>query len=64
LDLYEDEQWTRSVDKVYQITPLQISNDAITKTPLKENAYEDRLDSSILSSLIENDDVIKINPII
>ena len=64
LDLYEDEQSTRTADKVYQMTPLQISNDAITKTPLKENAYEDRLDSSILSSLIENDDVIKINPII
>ena len=64
LDLYEDEQSTRTADKVYQITPLNISNDAITKTPIKENAFEDRLDSSILSSLIENEDVIKINPII
>ena len=64
LDLYEDEQISRPADKVYQITPLQISNDAITKTPIKENAFEDRLDSSILSSLIENEDVIKINPII
>ena len=64
LDLYEDEQTTRNADKVYQITPLNISNDAITRTPIKENAFEDRLDSSILSSLIENEDVIKINPII
>jgi hypothetical protein len=63
IDLYEDEHESRNVDKVYQTTPLQISNDSITKMPLKENAYEDRLDSSILSSLIENEDVIKINPI-
>ena len=63
LDLYEDEQSIRHVDKVYQTTPLKISNDSITKMPLKENAYENRLDSSILSSLIENEDAIKINPI-
>jgi len=64
LDLYEEELPTRNADKVYQITPLRIEKEAITKKPEFENAYEDRLDSSILSSLIENDDVIKINPII
>jgi len=64
LDLYEDEMPTRNADKVYQTTPLRIENEAITKKPDINNAFEDRLDSSILSSLIENEDVIKINPII
>ena len=64
LDLYEDELPKRNVDKVYQTTPLRIEKEAITKKPDMNNAFEDRLDSSVLSSLIENDDVIKINPII
>ena len=64
LDLYEEELPKRNANKIYQITPLNINNDSITKTPLKENAYNNRLDSTILSSLNDNEDVIKINPII
>jgi len=63
LDLYEEETQTRNADKVYQITPLNIQQEAITKNPIQNNAFKDRLDSSILSSLLENEDVIKINPI-
>jgi hypothetical protein len=63
-DLYEDALPKRNVDKVYQVTPLKIENESITKVPLQENAFKNRLDSSILSSLIENEDVIKINPIL
>ena len=63
LDLYEEETQTRNADKVYQITPLNIQEEAITKNPIQDNAFKNRLDSSILSSLLENEDVIKINPI-
>jgi hypothetical protein len=42
-------------------TPVDISS--ITKQKTAENAFNNRLDSSILSSLIDNDNVIKINPI-
>jgi hypothetical protein len=33
------------------------------RADLKANAYNSRLDSGILSTLIDNDTVIKINPI-
>ena len=46
------------------MTPLSIDEEALTKTIDKQNAFKDRLDSSVLSSLIDNKDVIKINPII
>ena len=36
---------------------------AQTKTGNKANAYNERLESSILSTLVNNDNVIKINPI-
>ena len=64
LDLYEDGLPTTNANKVYQIAPLKIEKDAITKTPVKDNAFHERLDSSILSSLIDNPDIIKINPIL
>jgi len=64
LDLYEDELPTTNANKVYQIAPLNIEKDAVTKTPVKDNAFHERLDSSILSSLIDNPDIIKINPIL
>jgi len=64
IDLYEEQLPTTNANKIYQITPLSINNEAITKTPEKENAFNERLDSSILSSLIDNENAIKINPII
>jgi len=48
---------------VYEGLPIPLSNENITKDPMRNNAYNNRLDSSILSSLIENEDIIKINPI-
>jgi len=44
-------------------TPIPLTLDNITKEPYKPNAYNNRLDSSILSTLINNDNIIKINPI-
>jgi hypothetical protein len=64
LDLYEEETETRHADKVYQIAPLNINEEAITQTPIQDNAFKNRLDSSILSSILENEDIIKINPIL
>ena len=64
LDLYENISYENIPDKVYQMTPLSIDEEALTKTIDKQNAFKDRLDSSVLSSLIDNKDVIKINPII
>ena len=43
---------------------ISLKSDNITKTPSKPNDFNDgRLDGSILSSLIENPNIIKINPI-
>jgi hypothetical protein len=44
-------------------TPIPLTLDNITKEPYKPNAYMNRLDSSILSTLVDNDNIIKINPI-
>jgi len=43
--------------------PIPLTMDNITKDPYKPNAYSNRLDSSILSTLVDNDNIIKINPI-
>ena len=43
---------------------ISLKSDNITKTPSKPNDFNDgRLDGSILSSLLENPNIIKINPI-
>ncbi len=44
-------------------TPIPLTLENITKEPYKPNAYNNRLDSSILSTLVDNDNIIKINPI-
>ena len=48
---------------VYEGLPAPIDKENITKEKYQTNAYNNRLDSSILSSLIDNDNIIKINPI-
>ena len=48
---------------VYEGLPAPVDISSITKQKTAENAFNNRLDSSILSSLIDNDNVIKINPI-
>jgi hypothetical protein len=62
-DIQEGKEPIRNPNKVYQLTPLSIDEETLTKDVFKENAYENRLDSAILSSLLENKDAIKINPI-
>ena len=47
----------------YEGLPAPVDISSITKQKTAENAFNNRLDSSILSSLIDNDNVIKINPI-
>jgi hypothetical protein len=48
---------------VYDGLPAPIEKETITKEKYQTNAFNNRLDSSILSSLIDNDNIIKINPI-
>ena len=48
---------------VYEGLPAPIEKENITKEKYQTNAFNNRLDSSILSSLIDNDNIIKINPI-
>ena len=43
--------------------PIPLQQDNITKQAFRNNDINNRLDSSILSSLIDNDNIIKINPI-
>jgi hypothetical protein len=47
----------------YEGLPVPIERENITKEKYVENAYNNRLDSSILSTLINNENIIKINPI-
>ena len=63
IDMQECSEPTRNIGKIYQSPPTPINEDSITKTGNKANAYNERLDSSILSTLLNNDNVIKINPI-
>ena len=63
IDMQECSEPTRNIGKIYQSPPIPINEDSITKTGNKANAYNERLDSSILSTLLNNDNVIKINPI-
>ena len=63
IDMQECSEPTRNIGKIYQTRPIPINEDNITKTGYKPNAYNERLDSSILSTLLNNDNIIKINPI-
>ena len=63
IDMQECSEPIRNIGKIYQTRPMAINEDNITKTAYKPNAFNDRLDSSILSTLVNNDNVIKINPI-
>jgi hypothetical protein len=47
----------------YDGLPIPIENENLTKQKYMENAYNNRLDSSILSTLVNNENIIKINPI-
>lgn len=52
-----------NISKIYQTTPIPITNENLTKDITIPNAFCDRLDSSILDSLKDNKFNIKINPI-
>ena len=62
IDLEESER-IGNMGTAYEGLPAPIDKENITKEKYQTNAYNNRLDSSILSSLVDNDDVIKINPI-
>ena len=63
IDMQECSEPIRNIGKIYQTRPMAIKEENITKNVYKPNAFNDRLDSSILSTLVNNDNVIKINPI-
>jgi hypothetical protein len=63
IDMHECAEPIRNPNKIYQSRPIPIEEENLTRIVDKNNAYENRLDSSLLSSLIENPDAIKINPI-
>ena len=63
IDVQEGTMPMTNINKIYQITPIALTEQNITKNVDKNNAYNNRLDSSLLSSLLENDNIIKINPI-
>lgn len=52
-----------NISKIYQTTPMSIDNCSITRPQVLNNAYENRLDSSLLNSLKTNEFDIRINPI-
>ena len=62
IDLEESER-IGNMGTAYEGLPAPIDKENITKEKYQTNAYNNRLDSSILSSLIDNDNIIKINPI-
>ena len=62
IDLEESER-IGTMGLAYEGLPVRIEQENITKQKIMNNAYNNRLDSSILSTLIENENVIKINPI-
>ena len=62
IDLEESER-IGNMGLAYDGLPAPVEKETITKEKYQTNAYNNRLDSSILSSLIDNDNVIKINPI-
>jgi len=64
IDIQECAEPVRNPNKIYQTRPIPIEEENLTRHIEMNNAYIDRLDSSLLTSLLENPDVIKINPIL
>ena len=52
-----------NISKIYQTTPNSIEDCSITRPQVLSNAYENRLDGSLLNSLKTNEFDIRINPI-
>ena len=63
IDIHECAEPVRNPNKIYQSRPIPIEQENLTRNIEMGNAYSDRLDSSVLSSLLDNPDIIKINPI-
>lgn len=63
IDIQECAEPTRNIGRIYQTTPLAITDDNITNHAKRDNAFEKRLDSALLAPIYDNPDVIKINPI-
>ena len=62
IDLEESER-IGHMGLAYEGLPAPIENENLTKQKFTTNAYNNRLDSRILSSLVDNENIIKINPI-
>ena len=52
-----------NISKIYQSSPNNVEKCSITRPQILNNAYENRLDSSLLEPLKTNDFDIRINPI-
>jgi hypothetical protein len=52
-----------NISKIYQTSPVPIEQCSITRPQVLNNAFENRLDSSLLESLKTNEFDIRINPI-
>lgn len=63
IDIQECAEPSRNIGRIYQTTPLAITDDNITNHAKRDNAFEKRLDAAVLSQIYDNPDVIKINPI-
>ena len=63
VDIQECAEPSRNIGKIYQIAPLAITEDNVTSHVKRDNAYEKRLDTALLTPLLDNADIIKINPI-
>ena len=62
IDLEESQRFA-NLGLLQEGMPIPLVDENITKQPFKPNAFNNRLDSSILSTLVDNDNIIKINPI-
>lgn len=62
-DIQETSKPIGNIGRIYQVTPVPITDENITSHSKKENAFQGRLDSTILAPIIDNADIIKINPI-
>ena len=63
IDIQESSEPTRNIGRIYQTRPIPITDDNLTVNVKRDNAYKERLDSTILAPLADNEDIIKINPI-
>ena len=62
-DLEQAPRDNNNIGRVYQARPVPVEEENITRSISQDNAFKDRLDGNLLSSLKSNDFNISINPI-